>query len=107
MALYQELFVALSENKISYLVAGGFAVNFHQVQRATADLDLIVHLEIKNVEKFISLMKQIGYQARLPVEAMDFANPEIRQKWIEEKNMLVFSFYNPKLKFETIDVFVE
>jgi hypothetical protein len=107
MVLYQDLFKALGENKVEYLVAGGFAVNFHNVQRATADLDLIVHLEEKNIKKFIKLITQIGYLPRLPVSALDFADSKIRKKWIEEKNMLVFSFYNPKLKFETIDIFVE
>lgn len=42
MVAYKDLFVALEKHKIEYLVAGGFAVNFHQVNRATADLDLIL-----------------------------------------------------------------
>lgn len=107
MVLYAQLFKLLSEKQIEYLVAGGFAVNFHQVQRATADLDLILHLEEKNIARFMGIMKQVGYEPRLPVQASDFANPDVRKQWINEKNMTVFSFYNPQLKFETVDIFVE
>ena len=51
MISYKKLFVELYENKIKYLVAGDLAVNLHQVQRATVDLDLIVHLEKSGKEK--------------------------------------------------------
>lgn len=107
MISYRQLFVALSEAKIRYLVAGGVAVNLHQVQRATADLDLILHLERENLLHFAKLMSQLGYQPKVPVKGEDFADPVLRQKWITEKNMMVFSFINPKNSYELIDIFVE
>lgn len=54
MVPYQKLFKLLAQHKIQYLVADGFAVNFHQVQRATVDLDLILHLETKNILAFVN-----------------------------------------------------
>ena len=55
---YRQLFVALAEARIRYLVAGGVAVNLHQVQWATADLDLILHLERENLLHFAKLMSE-------------------------------------------------
>ena len=104
---YKDVFIALAKNQIRYLVVGGFAVNFHQVQRATMDLDLMVHLENENVSRFISVLGQLGFKPRAPVPAIDFANVEIRKKWIQEKGMMVFSFFHPQNQFEIIDVFVD
>lgn len=106
MTPYREVFEKLEKLKIRYLVAGGFAVNFHQVQRATVDLDLILHLENDNVLRFVSLMKALGYIPRLPVDPADFSNEKIREQWINEKHMMVFSFIKPDNPFETIDIFV-
>ncbi|MDO8526459.1 MAG: hypothetical protein Q7T03_02090 [Deltaproteobacteria bacterium] len=107
MISYRNLFVALGKAKIRYLVAGGVAVNLHQVQRATADLDLIIHLEPDNVLKFAKVMTKLGYKPKVPVDAKDFADPKKRKEWIETKNMVVFSFINPSNHFELIDIFVQ
>ena len=104
---YQTLFIALAKNKINYLVAGGFAVNFHQVNRSTIDLDLILHLEKENVLAFDRIMSQLGYKPRLPVSGKDFANEETRKKWMKEKNMLVFSYIHSQNMLEVIDIFAE
>jgi hypothetical protein len=107
MILYQKLFQELHRAGIRYLVAGGFAVNFHQVQRATMDLDLILHLEESNVLRFVDVMKDLGYAPRLPVKPEDLADRDLRRDWVQNKDMLVFSFINPKMKFEVIDVFIQ
>ncbi len=107
MVSYQSLFIGLAQHKIQYLVAGGFAVNFHQVQRATMDLDLIVFLEENNVKKFILFVESLGFKPRLPVNPADIADPKKRESWIQEKGMVVFSFYHPENPFETIDMFVQ
>lgn len=107
MISYRKLFEALFKNKIRYLVAGGVAVNLHQVNRATVDLDLIVHLEPANAKQFVKVMLALGYKPKLPVKADDFTKKEIRKKWAEEKNMMVFSFVHPQNPFEMIDIFVE
>ncbi|HLG18482.1 MAG TPA: hypothetical protein VI895_01535 [Bdellovibrionota bacterium] len=80
-------------------------MNFHQVQRATVDLDLIVHLERKNVLAFVEMVSHLGFKPRLPVDAKDFADAHKRKEWIEEKGMMVFSFIHPGNPFEVIDVF--
>lgn len=107
MVPYKTVFEGLDRYGIHYLVAGGFAVNFHQVQRATVDLDLVIQIERENILKCMALMKDLGYVPRQPVRPEDFANPAIRREWIEAKGMMVFSFIHPKNPFEIIDLFSE
>ncbi|MBI3534622.1 MAG: hypothetical protein HY072_03945 [Deltaproteobacteria bacterium] len=107
MIPYQTLFTQLQQRHIEYLVAGGFAVNFHQIQRATVDLDLIIHLERSNVLEFVRLMNELGYVPRIPVKAEELAEPDKRASWIADKGLMVFSFVHSKSSYETVDVFVQ
>jgi hypothetical protein len=107
MVSYQKIFEELTHRKINYLIAGGFAVNFHQVQRATVDLDLIVHLKEDNLILFVAMMTELGFVPRIPVKATDFIDHNIRKDWISSKNIKVFTFIKPDNPFEIIDVFME
>lgn len=104
---YEEVFRKLGEKKIRYAVAGGIALVLHGALRFTADLDLIVKLSPDNLENFISAMDELGYKPKLPVKARDFADPMIREKWITEKDMKVFTFYDPEKQIRQVDVFVK
>lgn len=106
MTPYKDIFKALHRAKVRYLVAGGVAVNLHQIVRATVDLDLILHLEKKNVMKFVHVMKKLGYTPKVTVNPKDLADEQKRESWILEKNMMVFSFINPNNPMEIIDIFV-
>ena len=75
-------------------------------QRATVDLDLIVHLEKSNVLAFVEVMLALGYVPRAPIKAEDLADPIQRQRWISEKGMMVFSFIHSRNSYEVVDVFV-
>lgn len=103
---YEEVFRKLEEKKVRYAVAGGIALVLHGAVRFTADLDLIVELSASNLENFISAMTELGYKPRLPVRAEDFADPLVREKWMVEKGMKVFTFYRPELSINQVDVFV-
>lgn len=81
-------------------------MNIHGLERATHDIDLIIFLEKENILRFSRAMKRLGYQPKIPVKPEDFADKKLRESWIKEKNMVVFSFYHPKNPFEVIDVFV-
>jgi len=103
---YLEVFSALKQYNVKYLLVGGVAVVLHGVLRLTADLDLIVQLEKENLSKFVEAMKILGYTAKVPANPTDLANPEIREEWIKNKNMKVFSFINEKVPYKLIDIFV-
>lgn len=105
--IYEEIFRALNANKVKYVVVGGIALVLHGVVRLTADLDLIVRLETKNLTTFVSVMKGLGYMPKVPVKAEEFIDYEKREKWRREKGMQVFSFYHPKKPSALLDVFVD
>jgi len=104
---YEEIFRQLNRRHIDYIVVGGVALVMHGIVRLTADLDLMVYLEEKNLKKFISLMGELGYKPRMPVLADDLADSVQRTCGIQEKNMEVFSFYHYRQALSLIDVFIK
>jgi hypothetical protein len=105
MKLFKRLFVALNKKSVKYLVGGGVAVNLYGIERSTADVDIILKLDRKNILKFIGVIKEIGLKPKTPVRLEDFIDPEKRKGWIEKKGMKVFSFYDPQHPFFILDVF--
>lgn len=105
--LYQEIIERMNEEGVEYLVVGGIAVNLYGYIRATMDLDLLVMLDRENADKFVKIVKGLGYKPSIPVKIEDFSDPIIRKKWIEKKDMKVFSVYNPKNEMEHVDVLME
>ncbi len=104
---YEDVINGLNEGGVRYLVVGGVALVLHGIVRLTVDFDLMLDLSPVNVEKFVSLVDRLGYKPKVPVSSKDFIDPVKRRQWINEKNMKVFSFYNPKKQFEIVDVFAE
>ncbi|MCK4352496.1 hypothetical protein KAW65_03715 [candidate division WOR-3 bacterium] len=104
---YESVFRGLNEQGVKYLVIGGIAVNLYGIMRATADLDIMVDLSQENVEKLVIALENLGYKPKVPVKAIEFADPEKRKMWQEKKHMHVFLFFHPEKLFEEVDVFVE
>lgn len=106
--IYECVFRKFGEKKIKYLVVGGIAVNLHGFPRVTGDLDIMLDLkDEKTMEQFVEVIKELGFKPRVPVIIDDFSCAEKRELWIEEKNMKVFSVYNPSNEIEHIDVLIE
>jgi len=103
---FESLFSALNKGKVRYLVVGGIAVNLYGIERATADIDLVVDLEENNLQKFIKVMKEHNYKPKIPVKLDDFTEKEKRENWIKEKGMMVFSLFDPQNPFFLLDVFI-
>ncbi len=106
MSLYLPLFKALNDAKVQYVIVGGLATVLHGYARFTADIDLVINLEQGEAEKAVKAILTSGLKARLPVDPMQFANKSVRESWIKDKNMLVFSFYQPDNPLLIVDVFV-
>lgn len=104
--MFKEIFLAFNQKKIKYLITGGVAVVLYGVLRTTADLDLIVDLEKKNLEKIWETLLELGYMPRIPVKKEEF-NLENLKKWMKEKNLKAFSFYHKKEPFKVVDLVLE
>lgn len=102
-----EIFRELAKEDVRYVIVGGIAVNLLGVPRFTADLDIVVALDRKNVLKFAKCMSRLGFRPKIPVTAEMFADPKNRESWIKEKNMIVLSFLHPERPYEVIDVFLK
>ena len=103
---YSEAIEKLNSSRVKYLVAGGMAVNLHGVPRTTMDLDIIIDMERENIIKLITALKELGYRPRLPVPPEDLADEEKRRVWIEEKNLIAFTFVHKDAPAQEIDVLI-
>jgi hypothetical protein len=104
---YEEAFRYLDAQKVRYLVVGGLAVNLHGVPRATMDLDLMIDTARKNIETFISVLKEIGFKPRIQENPLSLTDTGKRAEWRAKKHMITFSFYNPEVPYQQVDVFIE
>ena len=92
---------------MKYLVAGGIAVNLYGIERATADIDIVLKVDEKNLSKFVRVAKKLGLQPRLPLALDDLIDGEKRKSWIVDKDMVVYSLYDAKNPFFILDIFVQ
>jgi hypothetical protein len=89
------------------MVAGGIAVNLYGIERATADVDIIIKLVDTNLRNFVKAVKKLGLKPKIPVRLDDFLDAGKRKEWEKEKGMMVFSLYDVKNPFFLLDIFVE
>jgi len=106
MAIFEPIFQELNGAGIRYVVVGGLAVVLHGHARLTADIDLMIDLAPAPASEAMTTIISMGFLPRLPVEAMDFADPQIRSRWIQERGMQVFSLYDPSNPLRSLDLFV-
>jgi hypothetical protein len=100
------VFRALNESSVRYLVVGGFAVVAHGHTRFTADIDLVLAMDLSNLERAVDAFSRLGYQPRAPVPIRDFCDEVRRAQWIAEKRLVVFSLWSPSHPLTDIDLFV-
>ena len=61
MEVLKETARRLDKNGIAYMITGSTAANFYAVPRMTRDIDIVVELSDKDVEKFIDAFKKDHY----------------------------------------------
>ncbi len=101
---YFEILEGLYKSKVRYLIVGGLSVNLYGVPRVTQDIDIIIATDRENILKVTSLLKNLGYIPRLPVNPEDLADSDKVRAWIENKNLKAFSFYHRKDNYKVIDI---
>lgn len=114
---FKELLILLNENKVEYLIVGGYAVIIYGYPRLTIDIDIWVNPVKDNSEKVIKTIKDFGFSfenltekdfeksdnviqlGRPPyrvdfltsIEGMDF-NKCYKRKYIYKKDDLILNF---------------
>lgn len=104
---FRKILLELEKRKIKYLCIGGVAVNLYGYNRVTNDLDIILSFHKENVNKFIKLMSELGFKTKTGTDPSELSNPKSREIWNNERNMKVFSFFNPKNEQEVVDVMIQ
>lgn len=107
MAVYEPLFKALNDAGVRYVIVGGLAVVLQGHARLTLDVDLIVDLGNEPARRTIRALTGLGLQPRVPVNPEEFADPVVREAWIRDRGMQVFSMYDPSNPMRVVDLFVE
>ncbi|HET9776056.1 MAG TPA: hypothetical protein VFP77_05785 [Gemmatimonadaceae bacterium] len=106
LAAFESVAQALETARVRYLVAGGLAVNAHGYVRLTMDIDLVIALDADNIRRAFQALAGIGYRPTVPIDAEAFTQPELRNRWQEEKGMQVLNFHSDAFPGTSVDVFV-
>jgi len=101
-----DIFKTLEKGEVQYAVVGGVAVVLYGYVRFTKDIDLIIDFSKNNVKKFLKAISSLNFQPGVPIDPLDLANPQKRNKWFKEKNAQVITFYNPDEPFLQIDILI-
>ena len=72
---FKEFIELLNEHKVSYLVIGGYAVNYHGYPRYTKDIDFWLWMTKPNIKKLIEAIEAFGFGG-LNLQVEDFMTPE-------------------------------
>lgn len=107
MAFFIPVFKQLNAADARYVVVGGVATILHGYVRATTVIDLIVDLQVEEAKKVIEALTAMGYKPRIPVDALEFADAEKRDDWINAKGMTVFSMFHSTQPGLTVDLFAK
>jgi len=104
MNLYRELFEAMNEAGIRYIVIGGIAVNLHGYSRFTGDVDILLALDSDNLERTAIFMQHKGFTQRLPIDVRQLSDRKQVQQWLDEKGMTAYTFIDPKQPQFSVDI---
>lgn len=107
MFVFEPIFQVLNAAGVRYVVVGGLATLLHGYARLTADVDLAVDLAPEEVTKMIRALVEKGFRPQVPVSAEAFADPAVREEWIQEKHMRAFSLVDPANPMRVVDLLLE
>jgi len=105
MAIFEPVFKALNERGVRYVVVGGLAVVLHGHPRMTVDVDLVIDLDEREAMNAIEGLLAIGLTPRLPVDARQFADRAVREAWVRDRGVQVFSMIDQSNALRVVDLF--
>lgn len=104
---YLELFRALEQEGVRYLVVGGVAVNLHGAERMTMDVDLMIAQDAENLPRFMEVARRLHLKPNLPVTLEQFCDAATLAGWIRDKHMLALQLRPPAPEAPSIDILVK
>ena len=72
---FKEFIQSLNDNRVRYLVIGGYAVALHGYPRYTKDIDIWIEMTPENAARVVNALEQFGL-ASLHLRAEDFLLPD-------------------------------
>ncbi|HEU5397461.1 MAG TPA: hypothetical protein VFV81_09850 [Verrucomicrobiae bacterium] len=91
---------------MKYLIVGGLAVNAHGYVRLTRDVDIVLHLEKRNVVRGLNALLKAGFRMAIPEKPEAFADRKIRNRWRREKNMFTLKLWSDEHQRTPVDIFI-
>jgi predicted nucleotidyltransferase len=73
---YKEFIASLNDNKVQYLVVGGYAVAFHGHPRYTKDIDIWIEPTDENICLLLKAIDDFGFGS-LGFKKEDFSKPDM------------------------------
>ncbi len=70
---FKDFLKLLSEEKVEYLLVGGYALGFHGYPRATKDMDIWVAISPENAERLVRVFCRFGFSPKT-ISASSFLN---------------------------------
>lgn len=95
---------ALQKYQVPYALIGGYAVVLHGVVRTTVDIDLLTKMTLINFINLEKALHSLGLVSRIPVTAQEIFH--FRTEYIEKRNLIAWSFVNPKNPMEVVDIII-
>ncbi|PIR26895.1 MAG: hypothetical protein COV43_00075 [Deltaproteobacteria bacterium CG11_big_fil_rev_8_21_14_0_20_42_23] len=95
---------ALKKKKIDYALVGGYALSLHGAVRGTIDVDIVIRSSKKDYVALEKALLAFGLAPKLPVDAQQIF--DFREEYIKNKNLVAWSFYNPKNPIELLDIII-
>lgn len=102
--MIERIFKFLREEDVHFSLVGGYAVALHGAVRGTVDIDLIIDHTEEQFERCEKALRRAGFLPRLPVTAREVF--QFRKEYIEKRNLIAWSFYNPKNPVEVVDIII-
>lgn len=106
MTSYESLLKEFTDKKLRYLIVGGVAVNLHGYPRFTNDIDILLALDRENLAKMADIMKEMGYEQRLPISIQELEDTAKVRTFIQDKGLVAYSFIHANEPQFNIDVLV-
>jgi hypothetical protein len=103
---YLDLFRALQEEGVKYVVVGGLAINLHGVERATMDVDLVLAMDEANLRRFLGAARRLDLKPALPVSLEALCDAKQLDTWAKEKHLIAFSLQAASPVLPTVDIIV-